>query len=85
MGLIAPGLIIGALYTLLGPEGVLINVAVFIHETFCYGQLLVDRLACVAALYHRYLRDGVERDGPHLARMISRQTKSYALCALAGT
>ena len=34
MGLIAAsGLIIGALYTLFGPEGVLISLAVFIHET----------------------------------------------------
>jgi len=34
MGLIAAsGLIIGALYTLLGPEGLLITLAVFIHET----------------------------------------------------
>ena len=33
MGVIAAsGLIIGALYTLFGPEGVLISVAVFIHE-----------------------------------------------------
>ena len=34
MGLIAAsGLIIGALYTFFGPEGVLISVALFIHET----------------------------------------------------
>ena len=60
MGLIAAsGLIIGALYSLLGPEGVLISVAVFIHETSATANYWLIGLHIAAALYHRYLRDGV--------------------------
>ena len=60
MGLIAAsGLIIGALYTLLGPEGLLISVAVFIHETSVTASYWLIGLHITAALYHRYLRDGV--------------------------
>jgi cytochrome b561 len=60
MGLIAAsGLIIGALYTLLGPEGLLISVAVFIHETSVTASYCLIGLHITAALYHRYLRDGV--------------------------
>ena len=60
MGLIAAsGLIIGALYTHLGPEGVLISVAVFIHETSVTASYWLIGLHIAAALYHRYLRDGV--------------------------
>ena len=60
MGLIAAsGLIIGALYSLLGPEGVLISVALFIHETSVTASYWLIGLHIVAVLYHRYLRDGV--------------------------
>ena len=69
MGLIAAsGLIIGALYTLLGPEGVLISRGSLYSRNICYGQLLVDRLAyCRRPLSSISARWGVERDGPHLA------------------
>ena len=60
MGLIAAsGLIIGALYTLLGQEGALISVAVFIHETSVTASYWLISLHIAAALYHRFLRDGV--------------------------
>ena len=60
MGVIAAsGLITGALYALLGPEGVLISAAVFIHETSVTASYWMISLHIVAALYHRYLRDGV--------------------------
>ena len=59
-GLIAAsGLIIGALYSLLGPEGVLISVVLFIHETSVTASYWLIGLHIAAALYNRYLRDGV--------------------------
>jgi len=60
MGLIAAsGLIIGALYTLFGPEGLLISVALFIHEVSVTASYWLIGLHIAAALYHRFLRDGV--------------------------
>ena len=60
MGLIAAsGLIIGALYTSFGPEGVLISLAVFIHETSVTASYWLIGLHIAAALYHRFLHDGV--------------------------
>ena len=60
VGLIAASrLIIGALYTLFGPEGELISVAVFIHETSVTASYWLIGLHIAAALYHRFLRDDV--------------------------
>ena len=60
MGLIAAsGLIIGALYNVFGPEGVLISLAVFIHETSVTASYWLIGLHIAAAFYHRFLRDGV--------------------------
>ena len=60
MGLIAgSGLIIGAVYTLFGPDGLLINIALFIHEISVTASYWLIALHIAAALYHRLLRDGV--------------------------
>ena len=60
VGLIAAsGLIIGALYTHFGPEGLLISVALFFHETSVTASYWLIGLHIAAALYHRFLRDGV--------------------------
>ena len=60
MGLIAAsGLIIGVLYTLFRPEGLLISVALFIHEASVTASYWLIGLHIAAALYHRFLRDGV--------------------------
>jgi len=59
MGLIAAsGLIIGAVYTLSGPEGALISAALFVHETSVTASYWLIGLHIVAAVYHRFLRDG---------------------------
>ena len=55
----ASGLIIVALYTLFGAEGVLISLAAFIHETSVAASYWLIGLHIAAALYHRFLRDGV--------------------------
>ena len=60
MGLIAAsGLIIGVLYTLFRPEGLLISVALFIPEASVTASYWLIGLHIAAALYHRFLRDGV--------------------------
>jgi len=60
MGLIAAsGLIIGVLYTLFRPEGLLISVALFIHEASVTASYWLIGLHIAAALYHRFLCDGV--------------------------
>ena len=60
MGMIAgSGLIIGAVYTLVGPDGLLINIALFIHEISVTASYWLIALHIAAALYHRLLRDGV--------------------------
>jgi hypothetical protein len=46
----ASGLIIGALYTLFGPEGLLISVVLFIHETYVTASYWLIGLHIVAAL-----------------------------------
>ena len=70
----------------LGARGCVDQCGSLYPRNICYSQLLVDRLAyCRRALSSISARWGVERDGPHLARMISRQTEPYALCAPAGT
>ena len=69
MGLIAAsGLIIGAPYTLFGPEGGGYQSCSLYSRNICYGQLLVDWLAYSSRLLSSIsARWGVERDGPHLA------------------
>lgn len=60
MGVIAAsGLIIGVLYTLFRPEGLLISVALFIHEASVTASYWLIGLHIAAALYHRFLCDGV--------------------------
>ncbi len=60
MGLIAAsGLVIGALYTMFGPGGIFMTVALFVHETSVTASYWLIGLHVIAAVYHRFLRDGV--------------------------